>query len=83
MSEWVGMIYSGIIFKTVNVNPFDFRMTTNPTHGNFQDILAIAEPRLRPLCESLRRLTAALHPDFVEVVWPGNKIASFGVGPKK
>jgi hypothetical protein len=55
----------------------------NPTHGTFDDILASAAPELRLICESLRRLMVGLHKDLVEVVWPRQKIASFGVGPKK
>jgi len=58
-------------------------MATNQTHGSFEDILAVAGPELRPLCEALRNLVASLHPGFVEIVWPKHKIASFGVGPKK
>ena len=53
------------------------------THGTFQDILGIANPALRPVCEALRKLIALHHPSFVEIVWPKLKIASFGVGPKK
>lgn len=58
-------------------------MATNETHGTFSDILAVATPRLRPVCESLRQQIASLHHDFVEVVWPKHKIASFGIGPRK
>ena len=58
-------------------------MPTAGTHGTFADILAAASPALRPVCESLRLLIASLHEDFVEVVWPRQRIASFGVGPKK
>jgi hypothetical protein len=55
----------------------------NKTHGQFQDVLAIAKPELRPVCEALRRLVASSHGGFVEVVWPNHGIASYGVGPKK
>ena len=58
-------------------------MAANPTHGRFEDILRGAKPQLRPVCESLRRAIASLHKDFVEVVWPRQRIASFGVGPRK
>jgi len=58
-------------------------MVSDETHGEFKDILALAKPELRPVCESLRRLIVSLHKGFVEVVWPRQKIASFGVGPKK
>jgi hypothetical protein len=55
----------------------------NPKHGTFKEILKSAPPELRPICESLRRVIVSLHKDHVEVVWPRQKIASFGVGPKK
>lgn len=58
-------------------------MAANQTHGSFEDILAVATPELRPLCKSLRKLIASLHPGFIETVWPKHKIASFGFGPKK
>ena len=58
-------------------------MDAKQTHGTFKDILDIASPELRPVCESLRSLVASQHAGFVEVVWPNHKIASFGVGPKK
>ena len=58
-------------------------MAINETHGTFDDVLATAKPELRPVCESLRRLIASLHNNFVEVVWRRQRIASFGVGPKK
>jgi Domain of unknown function (DU1801) len=58
-------------------------MPVNKTHGSFEDILRAAKPRLCPLCQALRSLVASLDKDFVEVVWPRQEIASFGVGPKK
>ncbi len=58
-------------------------MADNETHGRFEDVLAAARPELRPVCQSLRDLITALDADFVEVVWPKQKIASFGLGPKK
>ena len=53
------------------------------TRGTFADVLAGATAALRPLCEHLRATIRELHPQCVEVVWPRQKIASFGVGPKK
>ena len=58
-------------------------MVTNETHGTFDDILVMATPQLRPVCQSLRNQITSLHKSFVEVVWPKHKIASFGTGPKK
>ena len=58
-------------------------MADKETQGEFADILAIAQPELRPLCSALRTLINSLHPDVTEVVWPRQKIASYGFGPKK
>ena len=58
-------------------------MDANKTHGTFDDLLRAAGPHLSPLCHALRNLVASLDQDFVEVVWPRQEIASFGVGPKK
>ena len=53
------------------------------SHGTFDDILASASPVLRPVCVALRRTIASLHAEFTQVVWAGQRIASFGIGPKK
>ncbi len=53
------------------------------THGNFGQVRAASAPPLRPICDALRRLIAAVHPDRLEVVWPRLTIASYGVGPRK
>jgi hypothetical protein len=58
-------------------------MSANQTHGSFEDVLRAAGPKLRPLCRALRNLIGSLDADFVEVVWPRQGIASFGVGPRK
>ena len=58
-------------------------MTSNATYGKFEDILAMASPELRPVCVALRKLIASLDKDVVEIVWLNQKIASYGVGPKK
>lgn len=58
-------------------------MATDETDGTFEDILAIARPELRMVCKALRLQITSLHRGFIEVVWPKQRIASFGVGPKK
>jgi hypothetical protein len=58
-------------------------MVKSNTYGNFEDIVGSAKPALRPVCELLRQMIAGLHRDVVEVVWPRQRIASFGVGPRK
>ena len=58
-------------------------MTSKATYGQFEDILAMASPELRPVCVALRKLIENLDKDVVEIVWLNQKIASYGVGPKK
>jgi hypothetical protein len=58
-------------------------MNSNVTHGKFEDILAMAGPELRPVCVALRKLIRGLDKDVVEIVWLNQKIASYGIGPKK
>lgn len=58
-------------------------MNDEATRGTFQDILDIAQPALRPVCMALRDLIVAQHAGCFEVAWPRQKIASYGVGPRK
>ena len=58
-------------------------MANEQKNAAFQDILAIASPKLRPVCEALRQLVISEDAAFYEIAWPKLKIASFGVGPKK
>ena len=55
----------------------------NETHGSFSDILTDTSLNVRDICSLLRERITSLHPEFVEVVWPRQGIASYGVGPKK
>lgn len=52
-------------------------------HGNFSDILAVADKAARPICIRLRAVILSAHKNALEVVWPKLGIASFGVGPRK
>ena len=53
------------------------------THGRFDDIAAMADDTMRPICLRLRALVVSLHKDACEIVWPKHRIASYGIGPKK
>jgi hypothetical protein len=53
------------------------------TRRNFEELVASASPALRPVCISLRRLIGKLHPKAMEITWPRQRIASFGIGPRK
>src|ERR1017187_10344476 len=52
-------------------------------HGSFDDIVAMADDAMRPICLQLRALVVSLHKGACESVWPKLRIASYGVGPKK
>ena len=54
-----------------------------PERASFNDLLVFAATNTKAICRELRKRIAALDPEFVEVVWPKMKIASYGVGPRK
>jgi hypothetical protein len=56
---------------------------SNDIYGTFEELIDSIEPEMAPICRSLRQIGAELHPDFTEVVWMNQRIASYGVGPKK
>lgn len=51
--------------------------------GTFDDLLQIADERLRPIVTKLRDIVLEVHPDACEVVRLGDKAATYGLGPKK
>ena len=46
-------------------------------------ILVGAEPQLQAVAGAARALILELHTSAVEIVWPRQRIASYGVGPRK
>jgi hypothetical protein len=51
--------------------------------GSFDEVIQSFDPNLQAIAKALKELIASIHPEFVEVAWPRQKIASYGVGPKK
>lgn len=41
------------------------------------------DPELHRICETLRASIASVHKDVVEVAWRRQRVASYGIGPKK
>lgn len=60
------------------------RRMANVSHGTLEHILAAAngEP-LAAMCVTLRKRITSLHKEFVETVWPKQKIARYGVAPRR
>jgi hypothetical protein len=59
-------------------------MTITPNHqSTFDDIRALARAQDRPLCDALKEMVYSIHSAPNVLVWPKQKIISFGVGPKK
>ena len=58
-------------------------MKTISTHGSFEDVLTSAGEPVQALARHMREIILALDPDVVEVPWPQQGIAGYGVGPKK
>jgi len=51
--------------------------------GSFEDVLAGAPPDIQALAHAARALLADLCPGITEVPWARQKIAGYGIGPKK
>jgi len=49
----------------------------------FEEILAKASPAVQELAKRTRALIKEIMPKVVEVPWPKQKYAGYGVGPKK
>lgn len=52
-------------------------------NGSFAEVIAAAPPEIQALAHETRALLAELMPGVTEVPWARQKIAGYGVGPKK
>ena len=53
------------------------------TIGDFNSILSSSSPEIQSIAHQLRALIAEVMPTVTEVVWEKQKIAGYGIGPKK
>ncbi|MDQ5823001.1 MAG: DUF1801 domain-containing protein [Chloroflexota bacterium] len=58
-------------------------MSYPSTDEGFNEVLADSTPGVRDLAVQARELIRDVMPDVVEVPWPRQRIAGYGVGPKK
>jgi hypothetical protein len=58
-------------------------MGNNTAYCSFEELIDSVDPELQSICNVLRDVISTLHPNYVEVVWKNQRIASYGVGPKK
>jgi len=58
-------------------------MQTNNQDNSFTDIVAAYSPEVQEVAYRLHTLIFEIHPEVVEVLWVNQKIAGYGVGPKK
>ena len=56
---------------------------TTATQSDFNDLLELATPALRPIMLGLRDMVFEIDPKVCEVVRLGDRAATYGVGPKK
>jgi len=52
-------------------------------NGSFDDVIAASPPEIQKLAQAARALLADVMPGITEVPWARQKIAGYGVGPKK
>lgn len=61
----------------------ELKIKTVAGNGNFEDVIAAASPDIQALAREARALLADVMPGITEVPWARQKIAGYGVGPKK
>lgn len=61
----------------------DLNVMTIGGNGSFTDVIAAAPPEIQELAHGARALLADVMPGITEVPWARQKIAGYGVGPKK
>ncbi len=52
-------------------------------NGSFQDVIANSSPEIQAMAHAARELLADVMPGITEVPWARQKIAGYGIGPKK
>ncbi len=58
-------------------------MKTIETHGTFEEVIDDSNPEVQAIARHLRQLIIEIFPEVIEVPWPKQGIAGYGVGPKK
>ena len=58
-------------------------MAGSTAQGTFDEVIDVFDTEVEAIARALKALIASIHEDFVEVVWPRQKIASYGIGPRK
>ena len=52
-------------------------------NGTFEEVIAAAPPEIQKIAQAARALLADVMPGITEVPWARQKIAGYGLGPKK
>lgn len=58
-------------------------METIDTHGTFEEAISKSNEDAQQIAHRIRNLIVDVYPDVVEVPWPTQQVAGYGVGPKK
>lgn len=58
-------------------------MQTVSCYGTFEEVLAASDAAAQETARALRALIADVYPEVVEVPWPNQRVAGYGLGPKK
>ena len=61
----------------------DSQITIITTKGTFEEVISKASPEMQEVAVAARNLLIEVMPYLTEVPWGQQKIAGYGVGPKK
>jgi hypothetical protein len=58
-------------------------VAASTAQGTFDEAIDGFDPEVQAIARALKSLITSVHGEFIEVAWPRQKIASYGIGPKK
>ena len=61
----------------------ELKIKTVGGNGSFDEVVGAAPPEIQALAHAARALLADVMPGITEVPWARQKIAGYGIGPKK
>ena len=56
-------------------------MKSIETHGTFEEVIGESNPEVQAMARYLRQLIIDIYPEVIEVPWPKQRVAGYGVGP--
>jgi hypothetical protein len=81
------LLYFGVVSIFIRFDGYFFDMEITHVEGfgssNFDAIIQSSSLKIQKIARLVRQLIAKIYPGIVEVVWEKQRMAGYGIGPKK